>query len=87
VLSDREYNDMFAMQQASMAVPVGKTNELPPVPVANFAEEDEEELVTVGVGSTKRVVAATIGRKITPPTIAAPQKPTVSWVKVDSAAK
>lgn len=42
--------------------------------------------MTAGAGAAKRVAAAAIGRKITPPTVAAPQKPTISWAKVGSPA-
>jgi len=87
VLSDREYNDMFAMQQASMAAPAGRSDKLPVIPAEDFVEEDKEELVTVGTGSTKRAVAAAAERKAASPKAVAPQKPVVSWVKVDSSTK
>lgn len=87
VLSDREYNDMFAMQQASMVAPAGRADELPPVPAVDLAKEDEEELVIVGVGSMKRAAVAATERKTASPRAVVPQKPVVSWVKVGSAAK
>lgn len=81
VLSDREYNDMFAMQQASMVAQAGRSEELPEVLVVDFVDENEDNLVTVGASSAKRTVAVVTEREATPPKAAAPQKPTVSWVE------
>ena len=87
VLSDWEYNDMFAMQQASMAVPEGWAEEPPEVPVVDFADENEDDLVTVDAGPTKQMPVTTVERKVAQSKVGVLQKPTASWVKVDLSVK
>ena len=84
VLSDREYNDMFAMQQASMAAPEGREDDLPPTPAVDFAEVEEKESATIAAGAPRPGTAAAPGNKAALPKASAP---TLSWVKVGAPAR
>ena len=71
-----------------MVAPAGQGDELPSVPAADFAgEEEEEEPVAVGAATAKYPAAAAPGRKAAPPKVSAPQKPALSWVKVGAPAR